>query len=303
MPTPTSDLHALFVTHTHERIARTLLAMHTQQLAPATITVSCDSDDERIQPEIQRAADMLNREITLTLRSRNPQGCRSQNRNNAVRALLKQSISDSAKLVFYDGDCIACPQSNAVHSRALDHFDLSLGSAIMLSPEQTDTLTDEQTLQGRTHTLLDDAQRRASAKAHRQTRKRILLKKIKLTKPHKPGILSGNFAIRLSTFRTINGFDESFTGWGMEDDDLARRAYMSNARPTSSMDKAIVLHQHHLTESPKNWKDSPNAHRLDQPTTMRCSLGLDNPATQHDPQIITITPNEARQPIPQETLR
>ncbi|MBL4591300.1 MAG: hypothetical protein JKY96_05005 [Phycisphaerales bacterium] len=290
MPNPIPDLHALFVTHTHHRIARSLLAMQSQHLSPASITVGCDSDDPRIQPEIQRVADTLNREIHLVLRPRNEAASRSQNRNNAVRALIERGVENSANLVFYDGDCIACPISNEAHSKALQTGGLSLGWAVMLSEDQTLSLTDDQVLQGNTGSVLEPAQHRACSVAHRQCRKRIFLKKLRLTKPHKPGILSGNFAISLSTFRNINGFDESFTGWGMEDDDLARRAYLKNTRPVSSMNESIVFHQYHATERPKRWSDSPNAHRLLEPALARCEFGLDHPAPQSNPITTIVAP-------------
>lgn len=289
------DLHALIITHTNERIARTLMGLGAQSLLPKTITVACDSDDQRIEPEIQRAADALNHPITLALRKRGEIACRSQNRNNAVRALLNSidtDIDDDDRLFFLDGDCIPYPASCKTHMQALDSHQLSLGWAVRLSPEQTGTLTDQQVLAGDTAELLTDDQIGSCPKAHLQTRKRIMLRKFGLTKPHKPGILSGNFGVHLRSFIAVNGFDESFTGWGMEDDDLARRLYMIGTRPKSVMDQAVVIHQYHPTQEPPNWKDSPNAHRLSEPCEARCKSGIKNPAPQNEMRVIQIVPGE-----------
>ncbi len=289
-------LHALVITHTHERIARTLMGLASQTRAPDSITVACDSDDPRIEPEIQRASDALKRPITLLLRKRSEVACRSQNRNNVVRALIstleRQGRTDfqNDSLFFIDGDCIPNQIACDSHDHALRTHDLSLGWAVRLSPEQTESLSDDQILLGRTTEHLDEEQTQSSSKAHLQTRKRILLRKIGMTKPHKPGILSGNFGVRMSAFLEVNGFDESFTGWGMEDDDLARRLYMIGAKPKSVMNRAIVIHQYHPTEEPPNWKDSPNAHRLSEPCEARCESGIKKPAAQHEPRVIDIRP-------------
>lgn len=284
------DLHALIITHTHERIANTLLGLHAQALRPATITVACDSDDERIEPEIQRAADALNRPMTLALRKRSEIGCRSQNRNNAVRALLEQGVKETDYLYFIDGDCIPSPEACKAHREALGTHELSLGWAVRLSSEQTEELTERQVLDGKINEMLNNEQHKLCARGHFQTRKRIFLRSLNLTKPHKPGILSGNFGVRLHDFRTVNGFDESFTGWGMEDDDLARRLYMIGVRPKSVMNTAVVFHQDHPTEEPLNWKDSPNAHRLSEPCEAHCQSGIKNPAPQNEMRVVKIVP-------------
>jgi len=285
-----SDLHTLIITHTHERIARTLLGLGAQTLTPTSITVACDSDDERIQPEIQRASNLLKKPILLVLRKSSEHSCRSQNRNNAVRALLERGVQSDSRLFFIDGDCIPCSNACRTHLRALRSHELSLGWAVRLSPEQTDELTDEQVLSGSAESVMTREQHLSCTSAHRQARKRILLRIFKLIKPHKPGILSGNFGVRLQDFQEVNGFDESFTGWGMEDDDLARRLYMAGVRPQSVMDRAVVIHQYHPTHEPPNWKDSENAHRLSQSVAITCEHGLKKPAAQHEPRVIEVVP-------------
>lgn len=284
------SVHTLVITHTHERIARTLMGLNAQTLSPRSITVAIDGDDPRIEPEIRRAASAIGRPVTLVLRARQAESRRAQNRNNAVRALLGSGLDEHARLIFFDGDCIPCPGAVEAHARALDTNPLSLGWAIRLSEDQTARLSDEQVLEGGADAVIDAKQRASSKKAHFQTRKRIVMKKVGLTKPHKPGILSGNFGIRLSTFARVNGFDESFTGWGMEDDDLARRLYMGGVKPRSVMDRAVVFHQYHPTDQPASWHDATNADRLSRETVRRCALGLDNPMDQDEPVVIRVEP-------------
>lgn len=284
------SVHTLVITHTHERIARTLMGLNAQTVSPRTITVAIDGDDPRIEPEIRRAASALGRPITLVLRARQAESRRAQNRNNAVRALLESGLDEHARLIFFDGDCIPCVDAVEAHADALETHPLSLGWAIRLSEDQTAALNDQQILDGKTGSVLDPTQRASSGRAHFQTRKRIVMKRLGLTKPHKPGILSGNFGIRLSAFVDVNGFDESFTGWGMEDDDLARRLYMGGVKPRSVMDRAVVFHQHHPTDQPGSWHDATNAGRLSRETARRCALGLDRPMDQDEPVVIRVEP-------------
>lgn len=281
----TDQPHCLVVTHTHERIARTLLGVARQSLPAASITVAADCDDERISDEVARAADMTGTRMRLVLRPRCPDSRRSQNRNNAVRALLDSGISDSSVLIFYDGDCIPDQGCNAAHLHALQRCDVSLGWAVRLTPEQTARLDDAQVLNGQISEHMTSAQQQDKRGVHRRTRKRIFLRRFGLTKPHKPGILSGNFALRLERYKQVNGFDESFTGWGAEDDDIARRLYMIGSKPGSSMLDAVVFHQYHTSEAPTEWGAAPNADRLSKPVTAVSTLGLNNPASQPDPVV------------------
>lgn len=282
MPT---RLHCIFVTHTHERIARTLMGMKAQTRTPDSITVAADSDDQRIAAEVARAAAAIEMPITLVLRTRCRDSRRSQNRNNAVRAVLDSSPSPNDTLIFYDGDCIPNPGCNAAHEETLQTRDVSLGWAVRLTPSQTEVLSDELVLSGHISRVMTDKQRTDAVQAERRSRKRIFLKRFGLTKPHKPGILSGNFALSVDRYRSVNGFDESFTGWGAEDDDIARRLYMIGSRPGSSMLTATVYHQHHESEAPPNWSESPNAQRLSQSVSAVAEQGLENPAPQPDPII------------------
>jgi hypothetical protein len=278
-------LHCVVITHTHKPIARTLMGLGCQTHPPASVTVSCDTDDERIAREVARASDRTGLTISLVMRPRCEESRRSQTRNNAVRALLDRRTDPSDLLVFYDGDSIPDPGANAAHARMLARRDVSLGWLLRLTETQSAALTDEDALQGTVSRVLSDEQHKDIRRADVQTRKRILLRKLGMTKPHKPTILSGNFGVTLGRFCAINGFDESYTGWGGEDDDLARRLYLDGARPGSCIRSALVYHQYHPTEAPKNWADAPNSHRLATAVPARAELGLATPTEQPTPRV------------------
>jgi len=286
--------HCLVITHTHERVERTLLGVGAQTIAPTSITLAADSDDPRIQGAVARAAQKIGRQIRLVLRAQCDNSRRAQNRNNAVRAIDADQLRPDDALIFLDGDCIPDPSACAAHLRTLENADVSLGFAIRLSETQTASLTVAHASQGRIAELLDGSQKRSAAACDRRTRKRILLRRFRLTKPHKPGILSGNFAVRYSLFQRVNGFDESFTGWGAEDDDIARRLYAAGAKPGSSMKTSIVYHQHHPPESQPDWSSNPNAARLSQQFETWATYGLSEPCPQPSPRVRILEPQRQK---------
>lgn len=280
--------HCIVVTHTHERLRRTLLGVMRQTLPPASITVAADTDDPRIGDAISRSVGESNQRVRLVSRGRCETSRRAQNRNNGVRSLDASTLHPEDILIFLDGDCIPAPTAFAAHIMTLERGDVSLGYAIRLSQAQTAALTDAHVSQGHIDDLLDASQRQAAAACDRRTRKRILLRRIRLTKPHKPGILSGNFAVRYSLFQRVNGFDESFTGWGAEDDDIARRLYAIGAKPRSSMKTSIVYHQFHPSEAQPSWSCNPNSSRLSQNFQSWAEHGLANPSPQPPLHVRTI---------------
>ena len=284
--------HCIVVTHTYERLRRTLLGVMGQTIPPVSITVAADSDDPRIEDTIAQAFSETDQRVRLVWRSRCETSRRAQNRNNGVRSLDASTLRPEDILIFLDGDCIPAPTAFAAHLRTLEHGDVSLGYAIRLSEVQTATLTDAHVSQGQIANLLDASQERTATVCDRRTRKRIILRHLRLTKPHKPGILSGNFAVRYSLFQQVNGFDESFTGWGAEDDDIARRLYAIGAKPRSSMKRSIVYHQYHPSEAQPSWSCNPNTSRLSQHFQSWAEHGLTNPCPQPPIRIRTIEPKQ-----------
>jgi glycosyltransferase involved in cell wall biosynthesis len=59
------------------------------------------------------------------------------------------------------------------------------------------------------------------------------------------GILGCNLAIRRDDLVAVNGYDESYEGWGREDSDLAARLYHLGRRRKFVHGRAIVYHLNH----------------------------------------------------------
>jgi GT2 family glycosyltransferase len=285
-------LAAIFITHTHERIARSVMSMAAQTTPPDRIVVSCDADTPAIRAEVRRTAERIGRPVLLVVRPHTGEARPAQARNNAVRALAAESgLGDDDRLVFFDGDCLAPPRTLRTHLDALDRAHLSLGWRIELTELQTAGLTDEGILGGTIESLPTAVQREELRRAAKSHRRRAVLRLLSLTKPHKPQVLGCNFGVRAWVYRAVNGMDETFTGWGMEDDDLGRRVYALGGLAALRVRSCPVLHQHHPTRSPGPWIENRQARRIDRPFPTVCTHGLRYPVHQPEPTAILLDPN------------
>ena len=285
------EAHVVVITHTHERLRRTFLALACQTLAPDSITLSCDSDDPEIERQTRAACDEFDLPITLITRPRLSKSRSGQVRNNAVRALTRRDPDPDARIIFLDGDCAPEPELVAKHvalgaGRVLVH-----AGRVNLTAEQTKHFDEHALRLGRPPATPTADQLADVARRHARYKRHALLRRVGMMKVHKPKLVSANFSLRLRDFIKVNGFDESYEGWGQEDDDLGRRLYMVGVRPVIAVRDILAFHQHHDTRAPTAWNASPNASRLEEPCPPRAVLGLDHPANQPEPRVLELSPS------------
>ena len=285
-------VHIIVITHTPERLRRTLLGVACQTRPPASLTLACDTDDPRIEQVARDASAEFGIDLTLVLRAHDGNIRMSQTRNNAARALLDAHPDENSWLIFLDGDCVPEPHLVEKHAALAEPRRLVIGWRFDLTQEQDDAFDEDALRDARypidpTHDQLDAIDRR-----HRRYRRTAVLKRFGMTKQHKPKPLGAQISVSLADFAAINGFDESFVGWAQEDDDLARRLYLSGCRPVVAVRDILCFHQWHKTNAPGDWQKSANVHRLREPCDVRCILGLDNPADQPPVSVIKIGADE-----------
>ncbi len=90
------------------------------------------------------------------------------------------------------------------------------------------------------------------------------------------GILGCNLGIWRDDLLTVNGFDESFEGWGVEDSDLAARLYHHGLVRKFVYGRGQLAHLDH-DELPRDRYDA-NKQKLQETLDakrVRCSMGLD----------------------------
>lgn len=305
--------HVIISTHTTRHLARTLLGVACQTDAPASVTVSSDTDDPAIATLVQDSTQRLQTRVILVQRPHQGESRSSQVRNNAVRAALatgalpplapapesqrdhRQSLtqadphehtlppSPDARLWFLDGDCCPAPEAQAMHLSLGRHSGLVVGFRIDMTSEQTDAMS-EDLLRAGLWPIRPTAEQLAILRwRHRRYARAAFLRRLGLAKPHKPKLLSANFSVMLSDYARINGFDESYVGYGQEDDDLGRRLYRAGVRPVIGVATAVALHQWHQTRAPGDWDKSPNAARFAREFQVRCRAGMCSPAPQPQP--------------------
>jgi len=88
----------------------------------------------------------------------------------------------------------------------------------------------------------------------------LFLRNLGLASAHKPKIIGCHFSLFRADAEKVNGFDERFIGWGLEDDDFARRLYLAGVRGRSVILTARALHLEHasVASKPARIGDSPN---------------------------------------------
>jgi glycosyltransferase involved in cell wall biosynthesis len=198
-------------------------------------------------------------------------------RNDGVRA------SSSPYFLFTDSDCIFPADHLRKHVQAGRPGVIRAGDCIRLD-EETTARVDERTI----------ASGDFISWAPREERKRLLKIRIKshyyswMRHPKKPKLTGYNIGISRDDFEAVNGFDESFIGWGCEDDDLAFRLRKTGRRVATALAYTHGYHLWHPSEPsrPAKWTDGINVSRLDDlDRPVRCAAGLINLAAKAEHSI------------------
>lgn len=187
-------------------------------------------------------------------------------RNDGARA------STASYLLFSDGDCLFPLDHLRKHLMARRSGIVRAGDCLRLSEEVTARIDTEAIKSG-------DYLRWTSSR----DRRRLFRKRIKercyqfMHHRLKPKLTGWNIGISRADFEAVNGFDESFVGWGCEDDDIAWRLRSSGRRIASALPFTHAYHMWHATapSCPAKWGDGPNVDLLQiGKRPVRCVAGL-----------------------------
>lgn len=161
-------------------------------------------------------------------------------RNRAIAA------SRDGYLIFLDGDCIAPAGFVAAHRALAEPGYFVGGNRVLMSRALTDDILANH-LEPERWGLADWARRRARGEINR------LLPLVSL--PLGPlrkrlatdweGVRGGNFAFHRADLERVDGFDTSFTGWGLEDSDIVIRTIRAGVRRKDGRFATGVLHLWH----------------------------------------------------------
>jgi glycosyltransferase involved in cell wall biosynthesis len=148
-------------------------------------------------------------------------------------------------MLLTDGDCIPLPGLIAAHRRLAAGGTFVSGSRVLISQKQSQTLQQEN---GEVDLRLGSLLRwRLQGNINRLL---PLLLPVYASSPHDRlhGIRGCHLACWRCDLLTVNGFDESFEGWGREDSDLAARLLHAGIH-RRDMRGSPVLHLWHKEES------------------------------------------------------
>lgn len=301
-------VHLLIPTHTTRHLAACLAGLAWQTVHPASVTVSCDTDDPAIgrllaetwprviarmgpRPEPPR--------LLHVWRPHCGEARLNQVRNNGLRALDGQGGIGGVILVL-DGDTVLSSRTVEAHAAAAARgAEVLIPYRVNLAENQSAGVSPESILTSRPGAdppgdWVSDRERRSLAGRQRRYERQLLLKRLSagaLVKPHKPKALGGHHAVSVAALRSINGYDEGYVGYGYDDDDLTRRLYRLRPRLRVEVlvDCALAFHLWHPSRAPSRPTDAPGYERFRQrglPTVAR--HGWENPLPQPAPRVVEI---------------
>ncbi len=152
-----------------------------------------------------------------------------ENRGFRRAAILNEGVRRSSGeplLVFTDGDCVPPARFLEGHVRVHGPRSFAVGGAIKLPLGPSEALTEAAIDEGR-HERLGGFLDRFELKRKRWKS----IWGVALRRPRRPKVVGLNVGMDRALFEEINGYDESFVGWGLEDSDVRDRVMASRPRP------------------------------------------------------------------------
>ena len=160
----------------------------------------------------------------------------SQSRNEGAAA----SVAD--RLLFTDGDCLLPPGTLAKYIAAIKPDRIAGGDSCRLDEAATAGLSIEAVHNGTfLRAVTDDERRRLDAKARHAKVYEFLRLRMR------PRLYGNAIGISRTDYERLNGFDEAFVGWGLEDRDLQVRSEKLGIRVKGMFEHAFV-HQWHAVD-------------------------------------------------------
>lgn len=232
-----------------------------QRVAPFEVIVTEDGASLGTLACVESLRPRFGVPLVHLTQERNGRGaCRARNRGIAA--------ARGDYVVFLDGDMVPGPDFVADHLAFARRGCFAQGSRVLLPEARTLEL-----LEGR---RLDVSFFAAGLERRRHLLRVPLLRDLwGLPHRRRDGVKSCNFAFWRDDLVALNGFEESMQGWGLEDAELAQRAFHLGLRRRDLRMGAVALHLWHPPSALKaenpNWvtvREVERSHRI------RCVRGL-----------------------------
>ena len=205
-------------------------------------------------------------------------------------------------IVFLDGDCMPQPSFISQHRKLARPGYLVTGSRVLLSPGYTLRLLAEH-LNLHRLTLWDKLKLRLTGDLNKFLQTVLTLPDVgrESRRFSWRRIKSCNLGVWRSDLDTVNGFDESFQGWGHEDSDLVVRLFNAGVMRKEGAFATEVYHLWHK-ENERSLEDRNRNIVLQRAAdkTVRAVQGLQQPAV---PPAAPVSPVQPVAPVAPGTQR
>jgi glycosyltransferase involved in cell wall biosynthesis len=185
--------------------------------------------------------------------------------------ILNESVRRSAGeplLVFTDGDCVPPARFLERHLAVHGPRTFAVGGAVYVDRDD-ETLTGEAIDRG-------DHEHLATFRDRWELKRRAWKSRwgVWRGKRRRPKVLGLNIGIDRALFEEVNGYDERFVGYGLEDSDLRDRVMASRPPPSVRIlyGRNDTVHLWHLPATTA--RKRPNAAYYDTARPVRCEHGL-----------------------------
>jgi glycosyltransferase involved in cell wall biosynthesis len=222
------------------------------------------------------------REVVEAFKARAPFPVRhvwQEDRGFRLAAVRNRAVAstDADYIIFTDGDCIPPPYFVAAHKRLAERGHFLAGSRMLLSEGFT-----REILASRIPVQAWSRWQWLKARARGGINRWIPLLRLpdgsfrRRARQRWEGVKTCNMSLWRDDLVRVNGVDESFSGWGLEDSDLVVRLYRAGVRHKSARFAAPVFHLWHRENDrsalPENRKKLDELMRSER---VRAVAGLD----------------------------
>ncbi len=276
-----------------QHLRKCLLAIKASEHPVDEVVISDDGSSEDILGLLKENMDILPSRVVYVRQE--DRGFRlAKCKNNAIRE------ASGDVLVFVDQDLVFTKRYLMMFIKYLKKKQFLVAYPIRLDERQSALLDDTHIREGNYAPIVQKEQIKG---IHRQFFKDLIEEKIlgpcrKCN--HKPKLRGGVFGVHRDDLLRVNGFDESYEGWGNEDDDLGRRLYCSGVTGRNVFYGEYPLHIYHAVYNAGGQRPNNNFYnsriKAIQAGETLPVYGLSNPRGDEQPQV-TVLKDENREKL------
>jgi len=231
-------------------LQRCLMSLERQRLSSREFEIIVSDDGSRDNTAAVVADFNRRSRVSCKFVTQQHQGFQ---KSKAVNAALRNA--SGAYLVLTDGDCIFAPDHLQQHMAARQRGVVWAGDAIRLN-EEASKIIDLASIES--GAWLDNFPKRLDWTLRRSYWKAYAYSA--MGHSVKPKIIGNNFGVWRDALESINGFDESYVGWGCEDDDVGQRLRSAGQKVKTILGRTFAYHLWHAPDptKPENWRNGAN---------------------------------------------